>query len=225
MGKIGNIITNICKVLIILGLIVCIVGTVVCAVIPKDFMTITEVTSVKIDMDIAKITSSFTEEDAKTTADSINADSASSNVNIDGNSIDLVNATTEGTKVIMTGDEISASLDFDDITGALVVADIALVFMLVLLVFVGKVCKAFKNCQSPFEDRVIKSMRNVAFALIPWAFFSMIVDGVTRNLFSGNNNFSFSFNLSTVITIVIIFVLTYVFKYGAMLQQESDETL
>jgi len=42
---------------------------------------------------------------------------------------------------------------------------------------------------------------------------------------SGSSKVSLSINIAVVFTIVVIFALTYIFKYGAVLQQESDETL
>jgi hypothetical protein len=42
---------------------------------------------------------------------------------------------------------------------------------------------------------------------------------------SGAPKVTLSINLAVIFTVLVIFALAYIFKYGAVLQQESDETL
>ena len=37
--------------------------------------------------------------------------------------------------------------------------------------------------------------------------------------------FSFSVNVSIILIVIVVLGIAYVFQYGAVLQQESDETL
>ena len=100
-----------------------------------------------------------------------------------------------------------------------------LALTLVTLYFVGALCKAFRYCESPFEETVTKKMQNLAFSLIPWAFFSSITEMVAQGSFTGKMELSVGIDLNMVLIIVLIFALVYIFKYGAVLQRESDETL
>ena len=81
------------------------------------------------------------------------------------------------------------------------------------------------QCQTPFEENIIKKLQYLAYSLIPWAFFTSVSDSMTSGMMTGNVQVNVGVNLGMVLVIVIIFALTYIFKYGAVLQQESDETL
>ena len=97
---------------------------------------------------------------------------------------------------------------------------------LVTLFFVGALCKAFRYCESPFEENVIKKMQNLAISLIPWTIISSIAESFVTNLLNvGRFEFGIGVDFNVVLVIALIFVLVYIFKYGAVLQRESDETL
>lgn len=83
-------------------------------------------------------------------------------------------------------------------------------FTLIVVIFAGNLAKALETCQSPFEESVTKAMKHFAFSLIP-AGFTFVTDG--------------SLNLTMVLIILAVIIFSYIFSYGAKLQQESDETL
>ena len=63
-------------------------------------------------------------------------------------------------------------------------------------------------------------------SLIPWTIISSIADNFITNLMNvGNFELGISVDFKVVLVIILIFVLVYIFKYGAVLQRESDETL
>lgn len=67
-------------------------------------------------------------------------------------------------------------------------------------------------------------MSRFAVSLIPAVFMNMVCGGMWSSLFSGSG-FAMTVNLGSVMLVAVIFLLIAVFKYGALLQQESDETL
>lgn len=81
---------------------------------------------------------------------------------------------------------------------------------LIVVIFAGKLAKALEVCQSPFEESVTKAMKHFAFSLIP-AVLTYITQG--------------AINLTMVLIIIAVIIFSYIFSYGAKLQQESDETL
>jgi hypothetical protein len=93
------------------------------------------------------------------------------------------------------------------------------------LCFASSLCKAFRDCETPFEDNVIKKMQNLAYSLIPWVFVSAATDSVVSSLTTNMVAITFGIDFGVVLIILIVFALVYIFKYGAVLQQESDETL
>lgn len=101
---------------------------------------------------------------------------------------------------------------------------VAVAFTFLSFFFAGFLFRAFAKCESPFDKRIIVRMRLFAFSLLPWAAFSSIQSYLLSKLL-GYANVNFSINLTVIFTVLVIFALTYIFKYGAVLQKESDETL
>lgn len=89
-------------------------------------------------------------------------------------------------------------------------AAIYVAFTLVVVIFAGKLAKALETCQSPFEESVTKAMKHFAFSLIP-----VVLMYITQG----------SINLTMVLIVLAVIIFSYIFSYGAKLQQESDETL
>ena len=94
----------------------------------------------------------------------------------------------------------------------------------VMLFMLKNLMKALKNCETPFAENVISSMTKFAYSLIPTVVIGTICNGVWEMLRKGSR-FSFSVNLGTILLVAVVFILVVIFKYGAQLQQESDETL
>lgn len=90
--------------------------------------------------------------------------------------------------------------------------------------FLASLMKALRKCETPFCESVIKSMSRFAVSLIPAVFMNMVCGGMWSSLSSGSG-FAMTVNLGSVLLVAVIFLLIAVFKYGALLQQESDETL
>lgn len=93
----------------------------------------------------------------------------------------------------------------------------------ITLTFVKKLCKEFKVCETPFAENVIKRMKQVAYSLIPWCVTYPL--SATAAEFMTSGALKFSLDLGLILAVLVILALAHIFKYGAMLQQESDETL
>lgn len=91
----------------------------------------------------------------------------------------------------------------------------------------------------PFENGISENLKKVGWVVLIGGFFSELVGVIARilliNAYSINELFSseviaktefvFNINLNFVLIACVIFFLSYVFTYGQVLQQESDETL
>ena len=53
---------------------------------------------------------------------------------------------------------------------------------------------------------------------------STLFESFTGNYMIGGK-FEMSFNMTRIIVIAVVFILVIIFKYGAELQRQSDETL
>ncbi len=117
------------------------------------------------------------------------------------------------------------TIEFRDLGIVCALGVVTLVALLITLIFAGKLCKAFRDCESPFEENVVKQLNALAFSLLPWVVLDSLTESVTESIFTNTFNLFIGVDLGMVMIIFFIFVLAYIFKYGAVLQQESDETL
>ena len=97
--------------------------------------------------------------------------------------------------------------------------------IIVCLFFFKALMNELARADSPFTDGVVQKMRNFAISLLPAAMVSSVSETVITYLFSVGRSLSMSLNLMPVIFALIIFVLAEIFRYGVLLQKESDETL
>lgn len=107
----------------------------------------------------------------------------------------------------------------------MLVSCIAMVMTIITITFVESLCKAFRDCTSPFDSKVIKKMQNLAISLIPWTIVSSVINSTLDSFLENGFHLNLSIDLGVVLVVLIVFILVYIFKYGAVLQQESDETL
>lgn len=101
-----------------------------------------------------------------------------------------------------------------------------------------KILAPMKNGR-PFESGISENLKKVGWGVLIGGFFSELVGIVARvllikaysvdTLFVSESidkiEFVFTMNLNFVLISCVVFFLSYIFTYGQMLQQESDETL
>lgn len=227
MGHGGQIISNIGKVILIIALVSMLPAIIVLIAFPKNFITMTYNSSSTVSIDLDRIHLSLSQQEINRIMESIN-DSTNGSIKMDQEDMEALsdsqfNASPNTLQYTFT-DRDGITFDLRRTVLPVLAAFITVAMALVSTFFIGSLCKAFRYCTSPFEDTVIHSMRNFAYSLIPWAFFSSTTSGLARGLLS--NEFDlFSIDLGMVIVVLVILALAYIFQYGAILQQESDETL
>ena len=114
-------------------------------------------------------------------------------------------------------------------------------FSVVVFVFLLLAADAFRRCDSPFEDRVIRRMNVFAWVLLANALFNLLISisielytrfaieaNIVGNLTSDGIVESVLYlvtpSFPLVVSLIVLF-LVRVFRHGAALQRESDETL
>lgn len=209
-GKVGKIITTVIIVLMLVVEGFMLAGTVVMAILPKDTVSADVQGSANIKFDAGY----FGIDDGK----------ISLLVNDKAIAIGEMDAgfKTQTQDGIVTMEAQSNTLHFNlnTLLGLAIIGMIQLAAFVVALFFLKALMKAFMTCDTPFSGDVISKMRNFAIALIPCMAVHELA-GCFAHGFSGG----FSIDLVKVGFVVIIFMLTAVFKYGAQLQQQYDETV
>ncbi len=210
LGKVSKIILIIMRIACIVGIVLTIVGgIVVLATFPTGSTAITSngTASYEMTADTNRLPSSISFFE--------NEDITNESFKLFGTKFTLKDniAVNDGIKTYTLNAEFdspNSTLFKYGIVGVCFAATVYAAFTLIVVIFAGKLAKALEKCQSPFEESVTKAMKHFAFSLIPVGF-TFVTNG--------------SINLTMVLIILAVIIFSYIFSYGAKLQQESDETL
>lgn len=224
MGTAGVVISWILIALMIVGLVASAFAAVVLNLLPRDFLVIEAQADAAIsvnfpegwDMDVQQELM----QDYSNFQFSIDA-GLSGEVNMD---MEKIETTPRGFRMLGSG--TIANMTLETVRSLLTGAIFHMALSILLMVFVLRLCKAFKNCITPFCQEVITKMQQTAYAVGIWVILDAVGTAFAGWIFSGGKSgFDVNINLNTVLVAALIIGLVVVFKYGAALQQESDETL
>ena len=104
-----------------------------------------------------------------------------------------------------------------------------------ILYVIGSICNSIRHGSSPFTIHTSRQIKVVSFLLLASFVLQAVVSvipfddyslGVMRiGLAKQGDGVVADLSISTLVASVVGFVLSYVFKYGALLQQLSDDTV
>ncbi len=98
--------------------------------------------------------------------------------------------------------------------------------LIAVFVMLRRLMKAVESSESPFTDSVVKGMTGLAISLIPYAVLKPLASALGKGLIIGGEaDFSFGVDLTTAFAALVVILIIMIFKYGAAIQKESDETL
>ena len=221
IGKAGLIITRICQVCLWIGVVACILSGIVLSFIPDDMIAIHMEHKATVEVNMPEIAGTLTENGKSNTT----WGDVESSLKVDGMEYGVVDVRQTEKGVEIEADTDAYTIHFRSIANTVLLAAVYSVVCLVVMHFVGVVCKKFKECETPFSDDIVTALRNLAISVIPMAVFSTLTESVMNSITTGNVNIVLGVDLSTVLMILLIILLYMIFRYGTMLQQESDETL
>lgn len=221
IGKVSSVIALIAKILVGIGILGVIIGAITCFVIPEKLVNVTTAGTMELDIDVSELGVTIPEDQRETVIAEMQKEFADSDEDFEGGAAISV----DGNNIQISGKMEENTFTIRHAAWAVAMAGIILVMTFVTLCFVSGLCKAFRDCTSPFEENVIKKMQNLAISLIPWCIISSVADSTLDSIINGKPMISFSIDLGIVLVVLVVLVLVYIFKYGAVLQQESDETL
>lgn len=222
-GKIGKVITTILSIIAILGAVGTIIAGITLISVPEDLIVFNFGNNAKIEISTEALDPEMTEDDKQKILNAFN--SGNGGFNLGAVSFDLDKVEFENGKIVAYSSGDASNVPLKRLGYVVLSAAVALVLTIISLSFGAKLCKSFEQCETPFEDNVIKSMKNFAISLLPWAVYSSIPESMVNSLLSNNINMNLNLDLNVIFTALVIFALSTVFKYGAELQRESDETL
>ena len=234
IGKFSYIAAVIAKCFVIIGFVCSMIVAIVCLATLGDSVKVDVAGQMNMEMDCNKLDISY--EDIVDGMDEDDMDVKVQNVQVgDASGITVLSFSDkdfQDAKIEMNEDTLTAQMETTKYTFTtkhvgllLLLSGVAMAMTIVTISFAESLCKAFRDCTSPFDAKVIKKMQNLAISLIPWTIISSIINSTMDSFLSGGLRLSLNIDLGVVLVVLIVFVLVYIFKYGAVLQQESDETL
>lgn len=224
-GKIGRIISIVMIVIISLVTVATFVAAIALKTLPDDLFRINLGTQAEVILNPLSIDPNADLTLYNQITDAINNGTVQGGLNLGAVRMMLNSAEIVDNTIVCKTSEGTGVLSLNNVANVLFMVTFSMVLTLLSAIFGYGFCKAIEACESPFEDKVINCMRRFAFSLLPWAIFSSVPRYAVGNLFNNNVKINFSLDMNIILIILIILALTVVFKYGAMLQKESDETL
>lgn len=219
-GLVGYIVSILLVICSISMMVVTGIGTAAAITVAKESPVVTVSTNIDIESNgniLKKLNSFIGLDGIKNLNDLVNKD------------IDLKDSDLASVKVEQQGNSMSINTTTNEIvfSAKRIIAGLVAVFIWFGAVTVSiemllRLMKTLRKCETPFSQDVIKWMVRFAYSLIPAAVLGMIAKGVWSGLLT--NNFTFNMDLGSILLVAVIFLLVVVFKYGAELQRESDET-
>ena len=220
IGKAGRIVSIILIVLLGIGALGLLIGGIVCAALPQDVVTVSLRPMVDVKVDKELMGAEWANMD-KMLADA----QKQVGEEFEGAGVAL-EKTDSGLLVhVDPKDEADATFGLRDANRAIWAGLVGIASAIVTLVMFLKLCQTFEACRTPFDEPVIQRMTTFAWTLIVCAVVSCFARGSVSAILSGWQRVSFNLNLTSVFTALFVFFLCMVFRYGAQLQKEADETL
>lgn len=233
IGKVSYIAAVVAKSFVVVGLVASLLVSILCFTVLGDKVKMGMTGQVDLEMDCEALDINYEELDA---IDEDDMTVKQQKLQIGNAQVGTVVSISEkdykSMDVEIKDGTMFAKLESEEISftakdfGVLMIlASISLIMTIVTISFAQSLCKEFRDCTSPFDSKVIKKMQNLAISLIPWTIISSVINSTVDSFMKGGLQLSFTLDLGVVLVVLIVFVLVYIFKYGAVLQQESDETL
>ena len=218
VGTVGKIITIIVIVLMIIASVAVAGVAVAASVMPGD--TIAADVSVQTDVTLSG------EVFGPVSSEIVNGvnQEAISGKDI-GNGTVSVDADKADDSAVIHADVERLHMESGMIVLAIWVALITLISIIVCAFFFKALMQELSVAESPFTYAIADKMKRFAIVMIVTSVIASICKSIIGAILTMGHGFAFSLDFGPIITAVIIFILVVVFRYGAQLQKESDETL
>ena len=224
-GLIGYIVS----IILIVGTIAGMVGIGICTVgaiaVSNNDISVKMATNINVNStgNFLNTLNSFISIDGVKDLSTLTED-AKDGIKINDDDISEISVKEENGGLIINAKTNDITISMKKIIVALISAFIFLGAVTVSLYMVKALMKSLKNCETPFAEEVIKNMTRFASSLVCVVVLNIIFSGFWSTLTSGLS-YKPSINLGSILLVAVIYILITVFKYGAKLQHESDETL
>lgn len=194
---------------------------------PKELVTFTADSRAEVSVDLRKINGETAAEEVmgwQERADQILRTGMES-LTLFGNEYEVEEIHAEQGVLQLMGVSKQEPMNFHSFSYALFATAIWMAVELVILWIFKGICGQLAVCETPFAEGIIQDLRKLNVTLILWVLLSAVTDSLILSFITGNVKLELDIDFLQIIAVLLVVLLTHVFHYGAMLQQESDETL
>ncbi len=210
LSKVGYILSSIGKVALMIAAIACLVGSILMCFVPKE--------AASIQLSVASSAVIQVDESISFT-NLASLDSEGGILELGQNRYQIVTNDKENP------DALETTFYLSDVKWILFGGVFTCVAACVSFFFAGKLCAWFKECDTPFSEEISTGLVKLVWSLIPLCMVTSVMESAVDSLGTGRWDLVIGVDLTTVLLILCVFLLSYIFKYGTVLQIESDETL
>ena len=231
IGKAGAVIAKIGTVILWIGAIVSLLVGILLMALPDDFIVLhmdsKAAVEVSFPTSISQTDFYMIEEDgvAELKWNDVTWGEMDSSLEVNGQEYGVVGMVKTENGYLMDAQTESYTIKLTNFASICILSSVFCGVALVTMHFVEKLCKLFRDCETPFTTEISETIKKLAIAIIPMAFFSNLSESVTNSAMSGKVNIVIGVDLMTILLVLLVFMLSMIFSYGTVLQQESDETL
>ena len=225
-GLIGYIISIILIVCTITGMVAIGILTVGAATISKDNINVKVATDINVNSsgNFLNKLNSFIGIDGVKDLSTLTED-AKEGIKLGDKDLSEISVKEENGGLNINAKTNEITISMKKVIVSLVLAFIFLGAVTFALYRVKALMKSLKNCETPFAEDVIKKMTRFGTSLICVLVIKILFGGFWSTIATPGFRYNLNIDLSSVLLVAVIYILIIVFKYGAGLQKESDETL
>ena len=227
-GKIGKIVVTVLLVIVLIGGITASVAAVYLSQLPDDAISVSVSGKANIQVDeslmgilAGRIVDGLSYESDQMPDLSDEADMESILPEDTQVRIDL----SEGNMKIIEAQTDDFVYEIDNIIKVIIGGIVYVAAIAVSLFMLRRLFKEFESCETPFTDVAVKRLYAFGFSLIPVILIGTVAEAMAQALLTPSEGINFYLDVGAIVAFVVTICLCTLFKYGAQLQQESDETL
>lgn len=226
-GTAGYVISILMIICAIAVLVAACIGTIAVAAIIKDDVSITVDSQAKIDLgsnSLSKLKHFIGIDGLDNLEDLVN-NTEGLDITVNGVNFKDVSAVQKDGRVVINAEGAKNTISLKRVLFYCIVGILYCIACVIALYMVKGLMNLLRKCETPFSDEIIKKLTAFAYSLIPVVVLNSALDGA-KPFLNGSTEFAgTNIDLTTLLIAAVIIILIMIFKHGALLQRESDETL
>ncbi|MBR3620231.1 MAG: DUF2975 domain-containing protein [Clostridia bacterium] len=226
-GTAGYVISILMIICAIAALVAACIGTAAVVAVLKDDVSITVDSQAKINLgsnSLSKLKHFIGIDGLDDLEDMVN-NTAGLDITVNGMNFKDVSAAEKDGRVVINAEGAKNVISLRRVLIFCIIGILYCAACVIALYMVKGLMNLLRKCETPFSDDIIKKLTAFAYSLIPVVILNGVLDGA-KPFLNGSAEFAgTNIDLTTLLIAAFIIILIMIFKHGALLQREADETV